>query len=140
MKIEDFKKAKIMAMKEHNKNAISALEVVINKLMNVIIEKRANGEEITEAETLVVLQKVEKELLEEKAGYEKAGRTENIASMDEQIATIKQYLPKMLTEDEIKEIILSLPDHSVPTVMRHFKNEYQGKCDMKIVSSILKSL
>lgn len=140
MKIEDFKKAKIVAMKEHNKVVVSALEVVINKLMLAIIEKRAQGEEITETETLVILQKVEKELLEEKEGYIKAGRMESIANIEAQLAVIRQYLPKMLTSEEVKEVILSLEDRTIPSVMRHFKANYQGKCDMKLVNEVLKTL
>jgi uncharacterized protein YqeY len=140
MKIEDFKKAKIVAMKEHNKNTVLALEVVINKLMLAIIEKRAKDEEVTELETVAILQKVEKELLEEKEGYVKAGREETVAKLDEQLKTIRQYLPKMLQADEIKTIILELDDHSVPSVMKHFKANYQGKCDMKLVNEVLRSL
>lgn len=140
MKIEDFKKAKIVAMKERNKNAVLALEVVINKLMLAIIEKRAKGEEVTEGETVAILQKVEKELLEEKEGYVKAGRSESVEKLDEQLNTIRQYLPKMLSADEIKSIILELDDHSVPSVMKHFKANYQGKCDMKLVNDVLKTI
>ena len=33
MKIDDFKKVKIEAMKAHDKDAVAALNVVINKLM-----------------------------------------------------------------------------------------------------------
>ncbi|HOO22186.1 MAG TPA: GatB/YqeY domain-containing protein [Clostridia bacterium] len=140
MKIEDFKKAKIVAMKEHNKTAVAALEVIISKLMLVIIEKRAQGAEITEGETLAVIQKVEKELLEEKESNIKAGRAEMVANLEEQLSIVRQYLPKMLTADEIKEIILKLEDRSVPAVMKHFKINYQGKCDMKLVNDVLKTL
>lgn len=46
MQIEDFKKVKIEAMKAHDKDAVAALNVVINKLMLAGIEKKAAGEEI----------------------------------------------------------------------------------------------
>ena len=46
----------------------------------------------------------------------------------------------MLDENEIKTIILSLPDHNIPTVMKHFKQNYAGKVDMAKVSSVLKTL
>ena len=45
MKIDDFKKVKIEAMKAHDKDAVAALNVVINKLMLAGIEKKAAGEE-----------------------------------------------------------------------------------------------
>ena len=46
----------------------------------------------------------------------------------------------MLSEEEIKKIILTLEDKTVPSVMRHFKTNYNGKCEMKTVSEVLKTL
>ena len=40
MNIDDFKKVKITAMKNHDKDAVTALNAVINKLMLAGIEKR----------------------------------------------------------------------------------------------------
>ena len=47
-------------------------------------------------------------------------------------------MPKLLTAEEIKAIIDSLEDKSMPSVMKHFKANYNGKCDMKMVSDIAK--
>lgn len=140
MLLADFKKLKIEAMKAHDEDAVKALNVVINKLMLASIDKRAKGEEMTDADTVTVLQKTEKELIEERAGYEKAGRSDTVASLDRQIAAVKKYMPQMMSAEEIKEIILTLSDRSVPAVMKHFKTEYAGKCEMKTVSEVLKSL
>ena len=140
MRIEDFKKVKIDAMKEHDKDAVTALNAVINKLMLAGIEKKAVGEEMTDADVTQVLQKTINELTEEREGFVKAGRAETVASLDNQLATVKKYLPKMLTEEEIKQIILSLPDKTTPYVMKHFKAEYAGKVDMRLVGVVLKTL
>lgn len=142
MNIDFFKKEKVAKMKEKDKDAVSALNVVINKIMLSSIEKRAKGEELTEGDVLSILQKTEKELLEEKSGYEKAGANyaDNVKSLENQIATVKSYLPKMMSKEEIKEVILSLDDKSVPSVMRHFKANYNGKCDMKEVNEVLRSM
>lgn len=142
MNIDFFKKEKVAMMKEKNKDAVSALNVVINKIMLATIEKRAKNEELSEGDVLSILQKTEKELIEEKSGFEKAGEAyaDKVASLDSQIKTVKSYLPQMMGKDEIKEIILSLADKSVPSVMRHFKANYNGKCDMKEVNEVLRSL
>ena len=142
MNIDFFKKEKVAKMKEKDKDAVSALNVVINKIMLASIEKRAKGEELGEGDILSILQKTEKELIEEKSGYEKAGANyaDNVKSLENQIATVKSYLPQMMSKDEIKQIILSLDDKSVPAVMRHFKANYNGKCDMKEVNEVLRSL
>lgn len=140
MTIDDFKKEKIAAMKAHDADAVSALNSVINKLMSLTIERRAKGEGVTDADAVAVLQKVEKELAEERSANQTAGRSERVAELDRQIEAIGKYLPKQMTADEIKAEILGLVDRSVPTVMRHFKANFAGKCDMKLVSEVLKSL
>ncbi len=139
MTLEEMKKAKIVAMKEKNADAVTAYNAVISKLM--LMKTDANhGPEITDADIVSACRKTESELLEEKANFEKAGRAETVASLEKQIATVKQYIPAMLSKEKIKEIILSLPDRSVPAVMKYFKANYAGKCDMKDVNETLRSL
>ncbi len=142
MNIDFFKKEKITKMKEKDKDAVSALNVVINKIMLSSIEKRAKGEELSEGDIISLLQKTEKELIEEKSGFEKAGAgyADKVQSLDNQIATVKSYLPQLMSKEEIKEVILALQDKSVPAVMRHFKANYAGKCDMKEVNEVLRNL
>lgn len=138
MTLEFFKKQKVEAMKSHDKDAVSALNVIITKIMNLSIEKRAQGAEVTEADINGLLQKAEKELVEEREGFSKAGRDENVQSLTKQIEVIKKYLPKLLTKEEIVAIIAGLEDKSIPSVMRHFKQNYQGKADMRLVQEIAK--
>ena len=139
MTLEQFKLEKIQAMKEKNKDKVAALNVIITKVMALTIEKRAANEEVTEADIDTLLQKAEKELIEERLGFEKAGREENVISLTNQIEVIKKYLPKLLSEEEIKEIIAGLEDKSMPAIMKHFKANYQGKVDMKLVSNLAKN-
>ncbi len=140
MTIDDFKKAKIEAMKNHDKDTVTGLNTLINKLMLFNIEKRAKGEEMSEADYVQILKKTQKELVEEKDAFEKAGREDTVRSLENQIAAIEKYLPKMMSEEEIRAVIAALPDKSVPAVMKHFKTEYAGKCDMAEVNKVLRSL
>lgn len=140
MTIDDFKKAKIEAMKNHDKDTVTGLNTLINKLMLFNIEKRAKGEEMSEADYVQILKKTQKELVEEKEAFEKAGREDTVRSLENQIAAIEKYLPKMMSEEEIRTVIAALPDKSVPAVMKHFKTEYAGKCDMAEVNKVLRSL
>ena len=140
MTIDDFKKAKIEAMKNHDKDTVTGLNTLINKLMLFNIEKRAKGEEMSEADYVQILKKTQKELVEEKEAFEKAGREDTVRSLENQIAAIEKYLPKIMSEEEIRAVIAALPDKSVPAVMKHFKTEYAGKCDMAEVNKVLRSL
>ena len=140
MTLQDLKKEKIVYMKAKNKDAVNALNALINKVMLQTIEKRKDGVELTEGDIDVLIQKTEKELIEEQLAFKNAGRDEQVASLEEQLKVVRQYLPKLLSDDEIKDIIMSLEDKSMPTVMKYFKANYNGKVDMKRVGIVLKKL
>ncbi|MBQ3922997.1 MAG: GatB/YqeY domain-containing protein [Spirochaetales bacterium] len=140
MLFDDLKKAKMTAMKEHNKVKSDTLGVAIAKAMLVNTEKKAKGEELTDPDMIGILQKTVKELEEEKSNYVQLGRNDDAANVDAQIGYIAEYLPKMISDDEIREIIMGMDDKSVGTVMKTFKSQYAGQVDMKKVQEILKSL
>lgn len=139
MLLDGLKKEKIEAMKQRNADAVTALNAVISKLMLVTIDKREKGKELDELDVIAVLQKTEKELIEEQTAFQKAGRADTVAALERQLQTVRKYLPKLLSSQEIRDIIAALADKSVPAVMKHFKTEYAGKVDMKTVSDVLKT-
>lgn len=139
MTLEQFKKAKIEKMKLKEKEAVIALNVVINKIMLASIEKRTQNVEINEADILGILQKTKKELEEERESFAKVNRQEEVESLDKQIAVINEFLPKLMSKEEIKAEIDKLEDKSIPNVMKHFKTNFAGKCDMKVVNEALKN-
>ncbi len=135
MTLQDLKKAKMQAMKAHDADTVAGLNVVITKLM--ILEKSGNGE-ISEQDVIAAIRKSVKELQEEREGFIKANRQENVDELTRQIAVVEEYLPKQLSVEEVEDIIDSLLDKSIPVVMRHFKTNYAGVVDMKMVSEVLK--
>lgn len=140
MDLAYFKKVKIDAMKSGDKDAVTALNALINKLMLLGYERKAAGTEVTEADVVAILKKCENELVEEREGFVRAGRTETVASLDNQLKEIRKYLPAFMSREEIRAVIEGLPDKSIGAVMKHFKTEYAGKCDMKVVGEVLKEI
>ena len=140
MDLMQLKKEKMLAMKDKDKNKVAALEAVISKVMLETINLRAKGKELTEADIVAVCQKVDRELEEEEAANRTAGRVEAAEDLSAQRKVVQAYLPQMMTDEEIKAVILSLEDRSVPNVMKHFKAEYAGRVDMRKVSAILKEI
>lgn len=137
---EQIKKANIEAMKNKDTIGRAFYSVLMNK---ILLEKIAKGQRDTvlaDADVSNIIQKLIKELNEEKENYAKVGNVEEVASISKQIELASGYLPKMLSKDEIKEIILKLDDKSIPTVMKHFKSNYNGKVDMRMVQEVLKEL
>ena len=142
---DDIKKARIEAMKAKDKTTLNVLSVVLNKIMLATIDKREKGDTLTDADVVGILQKTVKELGDEREGFMKADRPEKVAELDAQIATVNGFLPKMMSAEEIAAVIMTLEDKtledkSVPAVMRYFKAEYAGKCEMRTVSEVLKNV
>lgn len=140
MIIDEIKKSNIVAMKEKNQNARNIYSIIMNKHQLQLVEARATGKEMTDADMVKIITKTIKELTEEAENYAKVGNTEKENAIKEQKNILEKYLPKMLSTDEIKAIIEKLEDKSVPTVMKHFKTNYNGTVDMKAVSDCLKGM
>ena len=140
MIIDEIKKANVEAMKSKDANLRSIYSVVINKYMQASINARANGKEVDDAEFIRIIQKTIKELDEEGANYARVGNVAESEKIEAQKKVLEKYLPQLLSKEEIENIISSLDDKTLPSVMRHFKLNYNGKCDMKLVSEVVKSL
>lgn len=52
---------------------------------------------------------------------------------------LETYLPKMLTEDEVKFIIEDVGLNDLALGMKYFKQQYNGQYDGKMVSELLKA-
>ena len=138
MLLNDLKKANIEALKSKDTNARAIYSVLINKCMLLEISKREKGEELTDADVVSMIQKTVKELEDEASNFEKVNNVAKVELLKAQMEYIKNFLPAMLNESEIKSIIEGLADKSIPNVMKHFKTKYAGKCDMGAVSRLAK--
>lgn len=135
----DLKKEKMSALKAHDANKGAILGVLISAYQKNEIEKKGKGQEMTDADMVSVLNHAMKELQDEKSMYESAGREDEVSKIVAQIEVVKGYLPKMMSEDEIKAVIEGMDDRSIKAVMVEFKTKYNGKADMGLVSKIAKS-
>ena len=136
MIIDEIKKDNVQAMKERNALARAIYGVVINKVMLAGIEAKAKGNELADSDVVQILQKTIKELTEERENYIKAGNAQEAENIAQQKALIEKYLPQMLTEQEIRDIVATLEDQSIPSIMKHFKANYAGKVDMGLVNKV----
>lgn len=139
MLIDEIKKANVVAMKARDNTAKGIYSIIMNKYMLLSIEKKQKGEEATDVDLITIISKTLKELTEEKESYLKVNNLEKVNAIAHQEELISKYLPKMLTEEEIRKEISTLDDKSLPNVMKHFKTNFQGKVDMGLVSKIARS-
>ena len=140
MLIEELKAANIQAMKNKDKDARSALSVVLSKCQLAIVEAKAQNKEFTDNDVLVIIQKTIKELSDEKADYLKVNNVERVEMINKQEQILKQYLPTQLSREEILAEINKLEDKSIPSIMKYFKTNYAGKVDMSLVNQIARGL
>lgn len=140
MLIDEIKKANMLAMKNHDQQTRTALSIVINKYMLVNIENKAQNKETQDSDVISILQKTIKELVEEAENYAKVGNLEEQQNVLAQKKAVEQFLPQMMSKEEIKAEMLKLDDKSIGSVMKYFKLNFAGKCDMRDVQEVLKSL
>ena len=138
MLLQDIKKANMEALKNKDSNARAIYSVLINKCMLLEINKKEKGETLEDTDVVSLIQKTLKELEDEISNFEKVNNTTKVELLKGQMEYIKKFLPAMLNESEISSIIEGLVDKSIPSVMKHFKTNYAGKCDMSMVSKLAK--
>ena len=134
------------AMKSGDKEKANTLRNVISKLKDRQIEKR---ETLSSEEEIKILQTLVKQRKESIELYEKGGRGELVAVEKQEMDIINSYLPKMMSEDAIKDIVKNVIDSTgagsmsdmgkvMPEVMRQGKGLIDGKTAQKLVSEMLK--
>lgn len=140
MLIDEIKKAKMIAMREKDADARAVYDIVVNKYLLQSIALRENGKEISDVDMIQIIMKTLKELADEKENFLKVGREETAKGIEHQEEVLKKYLPQMMSEEEIRNEISKLDDRSMPSIMKHFKANFQGKVEMSLVSKVAKSL
>lgn len=131
------------AMRAKDKEKLAALRDVKSKLL---LEATSGGDgEITEeAENKIVL-KLHKQRMDTYNLYVQEGREDLAADEKAQADIIEAYLPKMMSEDEIKskvaEAITKLGatgPQDMGKVMGSLTKELAGKADGKLISTLVK--
>ena len=92
----------LSALKEKNEKKFSILRFVLSRIQKEEIDKQ---KELTDEETLLILQKIKQELEEAKESAQKAKREDLETKANEEINIILPYLPKPLSDEELKQEI-----------------------------------
>ncbi|MGC8964703.1 MAG: GatB/YqeY domain-containing protein, partial [Brevinematia bacterium] len=108
------------------------------------IELKGSGKELTEEEIISVIQKEIKKRKEAMELYEKGGRKDLYEKEKAELEILESYLPKQLTEEEIKSIIAeainSLGAKSpsdVGKVMKEVMPKVKGRADGNFVKRLV---
>ena len=133
----EIKNDMIKAWKSGDMLTKNVLNLLLGKIKNKAIDLKVD--ELPDSEILVIVQKFIKELEDERESFRKADRNENVINLTFQLSIVQNYLPKQLTEYEIRAEISKLEDKSMKSIMSYFKTNFAGKVDMSLVSRIARS-
>ena len=136
------------AMKAKEERRISTLRLVNSALKNADIEARGQGKgPLSDDELLGLLQKMVKQRHESIELYEKGGRPELAQQERDEIAIIAAYLPKQMSEDEVKAAIAQAIQETGAAGMKDMgkvigalRGKYAGKMDFAKVSALVKGM
>ena len=144
---DDINNALKEAMKARDERRVSTLRLVNSTLKNADIEARGQGKEpLGDDGVLGVLQKMINQRNESVELYDKGGRAELAQQEREEIAIISAYLPKQMSEDEVKAAIAeeikatgAAGVKDMGKVIGALKGKYTGKMDFAKVSPLVKA-
>ena len=132
------KEATISSMKKGEKEATTTLRMFSAEIKKEEIEKKA---ELTEEETISIVQKMIKQRKDSFSQFEQAGRDELAEKEAREISILEQFLPEQLSEEEIlQEVNQAIAESGAESmqdmgkVMGLLKNKLSGKADMGLVS------
>jgi Uncharacterized conserved protein len=92
----------LSALKEKNEKKVSILRVALSKIQNEEINKQR---QLTDEEVILIIQKLRQELEEAKEAAIKAKRQDLEKKANEELNIIAPYLPKPLSDNELKQEI-----------------------------------
>lgn len=137
------------AMKSGDKRRVSTLRLVNSAIKDRDIQNRTSGPDagVTDAQIVEVLAKMVKQRQESLEIYEKAGRDELATQEREEIQIIQGYMPKQLSDEEVKSVIAAvIKDVGAATVkdmgkvMGALKAKYSGQMDFAKAGAVIKGL
>lgn len=128
------------AMKEQNKELLSVLRMVKGAIQTEEIKVK---HELSDDEVIAIIGKQIKTRKESIVEFEKGGRNDLIEKTNEEINMLNVYMPKQLSEEEIKAEIdkvfeeLKPASNEMGKIMQALSN-LKGKADMGLVSKLVK--
>jgi hypothetical protein len=132
------------AMKNKEKERRDVLRLVQSAVKQVEVDER---KELSDDEVLTILQKEAKKRRESIVELEGAGRSESAENEKYELSVIEEFLPKQLTEDELRPIVQDAITEVGATSMKEMGQimkvvmpKVEGRTDGRQVNKIVKEL
>ena len=132
------------AMKAGSQIKTNALRILLSKLKDKKIE---GGGDLTDSDSIKVIQTLVKQCRESADVYRNADREELATKEETELAELETYLPEMMSEDDIRQLIVAVIQEtgatnitSIGKVMALAMQRGAGKLDGKKANTIVREL
>ena len=134
-----------IAMKSGNQIKTSTLRTLLSKLKDKKIDNEGN---LTDSDSIKVIQKLVKQRKESADIYRNADREELAIKEEAELFELETYLPEMMSDNEIRQLIQDFIQETgaknmadigkiMASVMQHGAGKVDGKKANKIVRELL---
>ncbi|MEO8413052.1 MAG: GatB/YqeY domain-containing protein [Ginsengibacter sp.] len=134
------------AMLAKDENSLRSLRAIKAAIINLKTSEGFSGE-IMEDDEIKLLQKLVKQRKESLEIYEKQNRNDLASTEREEIEVIEKFLPKQMSEQELKGVIAKIVNETGATsqadmgkVMGMANKQLGGKADGKTIAAIVKEI
>ena len=138
--LEDLKNS----MKEKNELRKNVVQMVRAAILQVEKDKQI---EVTDQQIIEIIAKEAKKRRDSIPDYEKSGREDLISQIKEEIVILEEYLPEMLSPEEIEEKLKQIINEigatsmkDIGMVMKTSKEKLGASADGKTINEIAKKL
>ena len=133
------------AMKAKDQASLRGIRAIKSAIL--LYNTSGAADQLNEEKEIALLQKLIKQRQDSLSIYEKQGR-EDLASVErEEIEVIMRYLPKQLSDDELRTAIAGIIARTgassmkdMGKVMGEASKEFAGKADGKTISAVVKEM
>jgi uncharacterized protein YqeY len=134
------------AMRSRDEVKSSTIRMVLTAIKNEEVSGK-EARDLTDAEIITVLSREAKKRREAAEAFEQAGAADRAAAEKAEGVVIAEYLPKQLSESEIKELIAAAIAETgaagpaqMGLVMKSLQPKIAGKADGGLVSGLVKAV
>jgi len=142
--LKKIEKDMMSALKNKEKEKAGSLRLIISKCKNKAIEL---GRDLSDSEVIKVLQTAAKQHKESIKMYKEGNRSDLVEKETTELGFVEDYLPSMMDEVEVKELIKQIIEEVGATdmsdfgkVMPNVMKKGAGKIDGSLAQSIVKEL
>ena len=142
--LKKIEKDMMSALKNKEKEKAGSLRLIISKCKNKAIEL---GRDLSDSEVIKVLQTAAKQHKESIKMYKEGNRNDLVEQETTELGFVEDYLPSMMDEVEVKELIKKIIEEVGATdmsdfgkVMPNVMKKGAGKIDGSLAQSIVKEL